>query len=62
MSKRVSLAPWFLSGGILLAAIGLLIWFLLPISMFPPYVITALISIAYGLFCRRSFRAGAGKS
>lgn len=58
------MARLFLVGGGLLAVIALILWFMLPIAaMFPPYLVTALLALGYGAFCRRRSRfAGAGKS
>jgi len=52
-----------MSGG-LLAVIGLILWFTLPIPlMFPPYLVTALLALGYGVACRwRGRSPGAGKS
>jgi len=47
---------FWISGG-LLAVIGLILWFTLPIpSMFPPYLVTALLALGYGVACRRRGR------
>lgn len=58
------MARLFLIGGGVLAVTGLILWFTLPIpSMFPPYLVTAFLALAYGEFSRRQSRlAGAGKS
>jgi hypothetical protein len=63
MSERLFMARSFLAAGAVLAATGLLLWWALPIrSMFPPYLVTALLALGYGAACRwRRFR-GAGKS
>jgi len=62
MLERLSMARLFLMGGGLLAVIGLILWFALPIpSMFPPYLVTALLALAYGVACLwrgRFFDAG----
>jgi len=49
---------------VLLAVIGLILWFTLPIPLrFPPYLGTALLALGYGAFCSLSARfASAGKS
>jgi len=58
MPERLFIARWFLLGGGVLAAIGLILWITLPISaMFPPYLVTALLAIGYGEFCRRRERS-----
>jgi hypothetical protein len=64
MSERLFIARWFLLGGGVLAVIGLILWIALPIrSMIPPYLVTTLLAIGYGGFCRRRERsAHAGKS
>jgi hypothetical protein len=53
----------FLTSGVLLAVIGLILWFTLPIPLrFPPYLGTALLALGYGAFCSLSARfASAGK-
>ncbi len=58
------MARMFLIGGGLLAIAGLILWFTLPIaSMFPPYLVTAALTITYGEFCRRQGRpVSVGKS
>jgi len=64
MPERPLLSRWFQLGGCALVVIGLVLWATLRISsMFPPYVVTALIAIGYGEFCRRRERsASAGPS
>jgi hypothetical protein len=54
---------FLLTGGVL-AAMCLVLWIALPItSMFPPYLVTALLALGYGEFCRRRDRAaGVGQS
>jgi hypothetical protein len=52
MSPRLSIARWFLLVGVLLAVIGLVLWFTLPFrSTFPPFVATAVLALGYGGFC-----------
>ncbi len=41
----------FLIGGALVAIIGLIVRFVLPLPGPPPYLLTGLIAIGYGLFC-----------
>ena len=54
MPERPLIARWFLWGGGLLAIVGLILWITLPIrGTFPPYLVTALLAMAYGEFCRR---------
>jgi len=64
MPERLFMARLFLIGGGLLAVIGVTLWITLPIpSMFPPYLATALLALAYGAACRRRGRSpGAGKT
>jgi hypothetical protein len=63
MPAPLFIARLFLIGGGLLAVIGLILWFALPIpSMFPPYLVTASLALGYGVACRRRGRfPGAGK-
>jgi hypothetical protein len=50
MPDRVFIARLFLIGGGLLAIAGLLLGFILPIApMFPPYLVTASLALAYGI-------------
>jgi uncharacterized membrane protein len=52
MPEDFFMARLFLIGGGLLAVIGLILWFVLPIaSMFPPYAVTALLALGYGGAC-----------
>jgi hypothetical protein len=63
MPERLFIARLFLVTGAVLAVIGLVLWFALPIRpMFPPYVVTALLALAYGAVCRWGSFAGSGKS
>jgi len=64
MPEHLFMARLFLLGGGLLAVIGLILWFALPIpSMFPPYLATTLLALGYGVACRRWGRfPGVGKS
>jgi nicotinamide riboside transporter PnuC len=58
MSERPFIARWFLWGGALFAVIGVILWFALPIrSMFPPYLVTTLLALGYGAYCRRQERS-----
>ena len=58
MSERHFIARWFLLGGGLFAVLGLVLWFVLPIrSMFPPYLVTTLLALGYGAYCRRRERS-----
>ncbi len=52
MAEFVVMARWFLLGGGALAGLGLVLWLALPIrSTLPPFFITALLALGYGLFC-----------
>lgn len=52
MPRYFSMAHWFLLGGGALGLLGLILWVTLPIkSTLPPYLITALLALGYGLFC-----------
>jgi hypothetical protein len=65
MAERLFLARMFLISGVLLVAVSLVLWFVLPIPMmFPPYLATALLALGYGAFCLRDNRRppGVGKS
>jgi hypothetical protein len=63
MPERLFLVRLFLMSGGLLAVVSLILWFWLRIpSMFPPYLVTALLALGYGGFCRwRGPVPGAGK-
>jgi hypothetical protein len=59
MPGGLFIARFFLIGGVLLAATGLVLWIGLRIpSTFPPYLATALLAVTYGLVCRRANRPG----
>jgi len=61
MPEHVFLARWFLIGGVALAVISLILWFVLPISMsYPPYLPTAVLAVIYGGYCLKS-RKPAGR-
>ena len=64
MPEHLLVARWFLMSGGLLAVIGLALWFTLPIPLaFPPYLVTALLALGYGVACRGRGRfPGSGKS
>jgi hypothetical protein len=64
MPENLFMARLFLMGGGALAVIGLILWFVLPVaSVFPPYMVTALLALGYGGACwRRGGSRGAGKS
>ena len=64
MPERLSIPRSFLLTGGVLAAMCLVLWIALPItSMFPPYLVTALLALGYGEHCRRRERAaGVGQS
>ncbi|HUB66174.1 MAG TPA: hypothetical protein VL981_01660 [Candidatus Methylacidiphilales bacterium] len=63
MPRHLSTAQWFLLGGGVLALLSLILWAALPVKLvFPPYLITALFALGYGLFClARKRRSGNGK-
>jgi 4-hydroxybenzoate polyprenyltransferase len=49
MLAHPSLGKFLLIGGALLALLGLILWWQLPIpNAFPPYLFTALLAAAYG--------------
>jgi len=53
MLERFFMARLFLIGGALLAVLGLILWFVLPVpAMFPPYLVTASAALCYGAACR----------
>ena len=53
MSEPLFIARFFLIGGGLLVVIGLILWFVLPISSaLPPYLVTAVLALGYGAACR----------
>jgi hypothetical protein len=64
MPARLPVARWFLTGGGLLAALGLVLWLTLPIhAMFPPYLVTSALALVYGAICFwRGRVSDAGKS
>ncbi len=52
MTEPAFIARFFLLGGGLLAVTGLVLWLALPLKLsFPPFLVTALLSLAYGIFC-----------
>jgi hypothetical protein len=54
MSADIPIARFFLFGGGALLFVGLVLWWALPISLsLPPDLITALLALAYGFFCRK---------
>jgi hypothetical protein len=53
MPDRVFIARLFLISGVVLALAGFLLGFTLPIpALFPPYLVTALLALGYGVACR----------
>lgn len=61
MHESAVLARWLLIGGGVLAILGLILWFALPVSMpFPPYLLTALLALGYGAYCLKFPRPGSG--
>ena len=62
MPERPFMARLFLTTGSVLLVLGLVFWFTLPIpSMFPPYLVTALLALGYGAWCLRSVPVSAVK-
>jgi hypothetical protein len=62
MSEGPYIARWFLIGGATLAVIGLVFWWKLPVPMgFPPYLITALLALIYGVVCLMQGRGKGAK-
>jgi uncharacterized membrane protein len=56
MPDRVFIARLFLLSGAGLAIAGFVLWFTLPLpAAFPPYLVTALLALVYGVYwnCRR---------
>jgi hypothetical protein len=62
MSDRLFISRLFLwIGGVLIVA-GLALWLLLPITgVFPPYVVTGLLAVAYGVYCGYFWRSASPK-
>jgi hypothetical protein len=57
MPERLFMTRLFFMTGGLLLVIGLMLWFTLPIpSMAPPYLVTALLALGYGVYCWQSGR------
>jgi len=63
MQPRFFIVRLFLLGGGLLAVLGLVLWFALPIKLtLPPFLPTALLALAYGLIClKQRSKIGTGK-
>jgi hypothetical protein len=62
MSDPSFMARFFLIGGVVLALLGVVLWLVLPIHMtLPPYLVTALLALAYGAVCLKSPRPGSGR-
>jgi len=54
MHDDLFLARLFWLVGGTLTLLGAVLWFTIPIRpMFPPYLVTALLSLGYGAWCRR---------
>jgi hypothetical protein len=52
MHERLFMARLFLIGGGMLAIIGFILWFVLPIKLvFPPFLLTTLLALGYGACC-----------
>jgi hypothetical protein len=60
MPEDLFMARLFWIVGGVLAVLGAVLWFTVPIRpMFPPYVVTALAALAYSAWCRlRASRSG----
>lgn len=51
MFKRPTFAQYLLFGGAALGALGLILWWRLPIAeKYPPFALTAALAMAYGAF------------
>jgi hypothetical protein len=62
MSEPWSFAQYLLVGGAVLLAIGLGLWWVLPVPMtFPPFLLTALLALGYGGYEWRRDRRGGGR-
>lgn len=54
MPEDLFMARLFWIVGAVLAVLGAVLWFTVPIRpMFPPYVVTALVALGYSFWCRR---------
>jgi len=54
MQEHPFVVRLFLMGGGALALLGFILWFVLPVRLsFPPFLLTALLAMAYGLACRK---------
>jgi hypothetical protein len=54
MPEDLFMARLFWIVGGVLAVFGAVLWFTVPIRpMFPPYVVTAVVALAYSAWCRR---------
>jgi FtsH-binding integral membrane protein len=54
MPEDLFMARLFWIVGGVLALLGAVLWFTVPIRpMFPPYVVTALAALGYSFWCRR---------
>jgi hypothetical protein len=61
MPERLFMARLFMTTGVSLAVIGLILWFVLRIpAMFPPYLVTALLALGFGGYCRWAGRPPVG--
>jgi hypothetical protein len=51
MLYRLTIAQCFIVGGAMLAVLGLILFWSLPVKQsFPPFLLTALLSIGYGAY------------
>jgi hypothetical protein len=58
MTEFRFMARLFWTAGGVLAVLGAVLWFLVPIRpMTPPYIATALLALAYGVWCWRKASA-----
>jgi hypothetical protein len=64
MLERFSVPQCFLVGGGAVVALGLVLWYALPVPLtFPPYLVTGLLALGYGLVGLTRGRAtGKGKA
>jgi hypothetical protein len=62
MPEYQSIARWFWIAGGVLAVLGAVLWLATPIRpMFPPYLATALLAVAYAAWCQHKGRDGANR-
>ena len=62
MPEDLFMARLFWIVGGVLAVLGAVLWFTVPIRpMFPPYLATSLLALAYGAWCWRKARAAGNR-